>query len=434
MNPPAEAPKLPKLPFIVGDLVLVATAALIATRSASPITPGALFAITVCVGLGAVLLVIPFLADYARQQDAELTERQHQIAALARTTAESAEQIGIAAAGLNTLAGASKQNLDAIGQLPSKLQDRIDHLTQQVAGSALATHAAVKGDLAELAAAAEKITRTLAKLDTVAQAKTSALNSAENDLAATLARARDQMEALIAASSAAATRLAELPAMPPPVLVVNAQPPGAAPPEPVPEPVPAPVAPENPAPPSPPPPLAPAPEPSSEPESAPATAPVEAPAQPSVPPAPEPVVVSPEPVFAPVEPDPADVPVAEPEAPKPPRARKPKPLDDGFDLGLTPDASEAVESAVTSDGFTRLIATAYIGIGNKLFLRGEGPGLSWDKGVPLQFVSIGKWRWETPDAVAPIRARLYKNDQIECVGLGTLTLEPGRQHEVNAGF
>ena len=138
--------------------------------------------------------------------------------------------------------------------------------------------------------------------------------------------------------------------------------------------------------------------------------------------------------FAPSEPDQAEVPVDEPAPAKPPRARKPKADENAFDLGLVSDAQGVAETAVTSDGFTRLVATAYIGIGNRLFIRGDGPGLSWEKGVPLQFVSIGKWRWETADASAPISIKLYKNDQVECLGLGKLTLEPGHQHEVNAGF
>ena len=93
-----------------------------------------------------------------------------------------------------------------------------------------------------------------------------------------------------------------------------------------------------------------------------------------------------------------------------------------------------IDRAISADGLTRLLATAYIGIGNKLYLRGDGPGLSWDKGVPLQFVSIGKWRWETADANAPFAAKLYKNDQVECVSLGSLMLDPGQQTEVNAAF
>jgi hypothetical protein len=107
------------------------------------------------------------------------------------------------------------------------------------------------------------------------------------------------------------------------------------------------------------------------------------------------------------------------------------PVDD-----FNQDAPEAPELsvAISADGITRLIVTAYIGIGNKLHIRGEGPGLSWDKGVPLQFISIGKWRWECPDADAPISFKLYKNDEIECAALGRQTLRPGCQHEVPANF
>jgi hypothetical protein len=106
----------------------------------------------------------------------------------------------------------------------------------------------------------------------------------------------------------------------------------------------------------------------------------------------------------------------------------------GSDRDASNQESEVVERILTSDGATRLIATAYIGIGNRLFVRGNGPGLSWDKGVPLQFVSIGKWRWETSEAQTPIEFKLLKNDEIECAALGTLKLDPGYQQEVTAKF
>lgn len=111
-------------------------------------------------------------------------------------------------------------------------------------------------------------------------------------------------------------------------------------------------------------------------------------------------------------------------------------LDLGDVSGGEPDGSPAgiVEQVLTSDGATRLVVTAYIGIGNRLFIRGEGPGLSWEKGQALQFISIGKWRWETSDATAPIRFKLLKNDDQECTALGQLTVEPGHQHEVTATF
>lgn len=488
-----EAPKLPKLPFFAADLVLIATAVLIAWRSATPLSTVPLLAITLCALVGITLTVIPFLADYARRQDAELTERQHQIAALARTTSDSAEQLSIAAAGLNDLAAASKQNLDSINQLPGLLQKRIDTLTQQLATvtPAPAAPSSVKDDVVRLEAAVEKITRSLAKLEAAAKTKTDdlaatekQLAASEKDLAASLARATTQLAAFAATATtavAAAERLASIPApaTPAPAPVAAQTPPpspsrasrnkSAPPPAPVvtqpaqvPE-LPAPVV-ETP-PPAPaedipavprsevaPEPAAPVAEPPPAAEPAPTASEPIAP-EPVVPPsspepapapvlAPAPELVSPpaagsEPdaeVFTASSPDPDEVPVSEPEAPKIPRARKPKTDDSGFDLGLVSEAPDATESSLSSDGFTRLIATAYIGIGNKLYIRGEGPGLSWEKGVPLQFVSIGKWRWETPDATAPVKAKLYKNDQTECLGLGTLTLDPGRQHEVNAGF
>jgi hypothetical protein len=97
-------------------------------------------------------------------------------------------------------------------------------------------------------------------------------------------------------------------------------------------------------------------------------------------------------------------------------------------------APEAAGPAVSPDGATRLVVTAYIGIGNRLFIRGEGPGLTWERGVPLAFVSIGKWRWETSDATSAVRFKLYKNDEVESVALGERSVEPGAQLELNAAF
>ena len=131
--------------------------------------------------------------------------------------------------------------------------------------------------------------------------------------------------------------------------------------------------------------------------------------------------------------------------PKPVRKRAPKKPapDTGLSLGIdepspATDAegirSGVVERVLTSDGATRLLVTAYIGIGNRLFIRGDGPGLSWDKGVPLQFVSIGKWRWETSEASGPVKFKLFKNDDLECSALGAQSLDPGHQEEVTAAF
>ena len=92
-----------------------------------------------------------------------------------------------------------------------------------------------------------------------------------------------------------------------------------------------------------------------------------------------------------------------------------------------------MEASVSSDGATRLLVTAYIGIGNKLFIRGDGPGLSWDKGVPMQFVSIGKWGWASNDVTMPVACKLYKNDETAALS-GEIFLEPGKHVELTALF
>lgn len=433
MNLPHEAPKLPLAPFLVGDAALIATAVFIGRTCSAPIGPLTLLAIALCVLGGAVLAAIPFVVNYAKRQDAELSERQNQIAALARITAESAEQLSIAASSLHGIAEASSGNLKLIEQLPSQLQDHVKNLQKHLGDTSKATSTSAKDEAARIDAAAERITRAvadLAKVETATSQHLASVNEAlaqfhsnsekvsakvgqqvASSLSGALADFELQLTAAVTRAAAQAEHtLADSPRRKRAKHVAEEAPsieetlsPSLTPPEP----------------------------PARETASAPAE---------------EPVVVAPviesstasspateETLSNPAAPTPEEVPVAELPKPRAPRPPKPAPADTGFDLDLAVDTPEA-ESAVTSDGFTRLVATAYIGIGNKLFIRGEGPGLSWEKGVALQFVSIGKWRWETADATAPIRAKLYKNDQTECTSVGTITLEPGHQHEVNAGF
>ena len=85
-----------------------------------------------------------------------------------------------------------------------------------------------------------------------------------------------------------------------------------------------------------------------------------------------------------------------------------------------PADEEAIESApepalvaapvVTADG-TALIINLMIGIGNKPFVRGSGPGLSADHGTPMNFLGIGRWQWVCPQPDAPATVEVWKNDQ-----------------------
>lgn len=50
--------------------------------------------------------------------------------------------------------------------------------------------------------------------------------------------------------------------------------------------------------------------------------------------------------------------------------------------------------------------------GNTLYLRGEGGGLSWTKGVPLSNLSSDEWKWETREADSGIVFKFLVNDEI----------------------
>jgi hypothetical protein len=525
MQLPDEAPKLPKLPFLLGDGALLATAWYIARSSEVPLAPVNLLAIVGCVALGAILAVIPFVAEYGRKQEDALQERQNALEALSRTTATAAEQISIAASGLHTIAELAQKNLKAAEQLGPKLQEKINDfvrradealvaeneaLTQEV-NTLRASEAeklettsdkirAAATELAKLEAATHKhlaaVSETLARLPALAEESAQKAAGIHSQTArSTLAQLLTEIDIRV---TAAATRLAAAPPPAPTVDVAEA-PPHAEPTRAAPVAEPAAESPEpkrkriksqakgaaiEAAPPAataadpsaPELSLEPAPEPREVVESAPAPGPMEMAAQAPT----ESVLASESTATLPAEPTPEPSPTPEPapaslaaampldedgplpplDEPKPARkARKPistsappfipgllnsdAPLTQtgGAFSGMESDetiqdepSGPPIDRAISADGLTRLLATAYIGIGNKLYLRGDGPGLSWDKGVPLQFVSIGKWRWETADANAPFAAKLYKNDQVECVSLGSLMLDPGQQTEVNAAF
>lgn len=576
MTSSSPAPKLPIWVFLATYVVLLATAGLLAYQNPRPWSEGVMIAIVALVLAAAGVMLIPTLARYERQKNEMLDDRQRALEALARTVANSAEQISIATGGLHDIAELAQKNLRHAEQLPHKLQEKIAEFQAQLANANDVEREELEKELEELRSSESerlqsisdriaKTTSEFAKIESATHQHLTAANEAVGKLAfgtasaigkaqaaaeQALSQARQEaartigdatghsVKAIESAKSSAVAdlttqvdaqvtrlqailgqlasaveqlqRAADAKANAPVVDV--ATPPSTSANE---TPVAAAVsaeAPETPAaaaetmasetPPNTPavePPPAPSKrqrkprreesEPHVEPaaptipaESAPVAAPVtepepaasvpaeQAPTVAATPPVPEPAseatpaLVSttagegPAPVEAPAGSAAlsatetpaanAQVAVSAPDIPKPARKRATRKSDDdnqpGLGLSLYDEgngesgdsngASGVVERVLTSDGATRLIVTAYIGIGNRLFIRGNGPGLSWEKGVPLQFVSIGKWRWETNEASTPIQFKLLKNDEQETAGLGQLTIDPGHQHEVTATF
>jgi hypothetical protein len=111
-----------------------------------------------------------------------------------------------------------------------------------------------------------------------------------------------------------------------------------------------------------------------------------------------------------VAPAPAPAPVKKVAAKKAPAAKK---------------ATVKKAAAPKAKAVTTIIAKVDIGFGNLLYLRGEGAGLSWDQGIPLDCVNSDEWTWKTSEAPASgLVFKLLINDEIWSQG-EDLTVEAG---------
>lgn len=119
-----------------------------------------------------------------------------------------------------------------------------------------------------------------------------------------------------------------------------------------------------------------------------------------------------------------------PEAVAEEKAEEPAQPDLMADL---PPATKKKRAKKSAKDATTLVAQVLIGIGNKPYVRGSGPGLSEEEGVAMEFVEIGKWQWIAPDGDSPVTCRIYKNDEVPADG-EAIELEPGQRRTVTPSF
>lgn len=60
---------------------------------------------------------------------------------------------------------------------------------------------------------------------------------------------------------------------------------------------------------------------------------------------------------------------------------------------------------------TTLVANINVGFGNQLFVRGEGPGLSWDEGTPMVCLAGDQWTLAIDGASRPVMFKFLINDR-----------------------
>ena len=96
--------------------------------------------------------------------------------------------------------------------------------------------------------------------------------------------------------------------------------------------------------------------------------------------------------------------------------------------------SQVKKRVRTKKSDSAVVASVFIGIGNKPFVRGSGAGLNWDKGIAMEFVEIGKWQWIPPaELKEPVELQLFRNDE-DVDSTGKYTLEPGQQLDLSPVF
>ncbi len=95
-----------------------------------------------------------------------------------------------------------------------------------------------------------------------------------------------------------------------------------------------------------------------------------------------------------------------PKAPKAPKAAKVAPAV------LPAEIPAAKVAGAPAAALTTIVAKVDVGFGNMLFLRGTGPGLSWEKGVEMTNSSADEWTWSTTKASADFVAKVLVNDVV----------------------
>ena len=75
---------------------------------------------------------------------------------------------------------------------------------------------------------------------------------------------------------------------------------------------------------------------------------------------------------------------------------------------------------------TLIEANIDVGFGNTLYIRGEGPGLNWDRGQTMECTKDDLWSFSIEAAAKPIVFKFLINDETWCTG-DDYVVEPGNK-------
>lgn len=95
-------------------------------------------------------------------------------------------------------------------------------------------------------------------------------------------------------------------------------------------------------------------------------------------------------------------------------------------------AAPAKTQIVTTAVPITIEAKIDVGFGNNLFVRGQGAGLSWERGVQLENVDSKTWRLTVP-AKDKLQFKLLLNDSVWAQGEDVVAT-PGKRVQVTPAF
>ena len=98
----------------------------------------------------------------------------------------------------------------------------------------------------------------------------------------------------------------------------------------------------------------------------------------------------------------------------------------------TPKAAPVQKPVVADTSPITIEAKIDVGFGNRLFLRGQGEGLSWDRGTPLECVDSQTWRLIVPSK-DKLQFKLLINDSVWAKGEDVVAT-PGKRVELVPAF
>jgi hypothetical protein len=91
------------------------------------------------------------------------------------------------------------------------------------------------------------------------------------------------------------------------------------------------------------------------------------------------------------------------------------------------------ETQSPTEQMTMVRARFDVGFGNSIFIRGQGGGLSWDRGLPLSCIDGSAWVWSTKQAEGKLVFKLLLNNQVWAKGEDVI-VEAGKKIEIIPAF